>query len=394
MKCRDIREMFSPYLDDELSQEERARVEEHVRACDKCAEELRALGSVVDMVRGMPPAPVPQGFRSRVMRAVEKEARAPIRKVLRGYRGLAAIAAALLLVVGAYLTVAGLPFPAAQGIPESAHVGSGEVAVGDAGEAMYSKVAAPEEELAEPADMQMAGLGVEDVLDLYERKVIRNAFLRLEVEDFDESYRRIITIVKGVGGYVQQSTFRTDEPGPEGQGGYKSGRLVLRVPSEFFESAVEEIGSLGELRDREITGQDVTMEYYDLEARKRNAERQEQRLLEILAQAKTVNEILQVERELARVRGEIEVYEGRLRYLNNVTTLSTITVELSEAREEEEPASPGLWDRMTVAFRDSIRAMLDLAGRALVFLAAAAPVLLILAALWLAYRRFRGRAGA
>ncbi len=242
--------------------------------------------------------------------------------------------------------------------------------------------------------MQMAGLGVEDVLDLYERKVIRNAFLRLEVEDFDESYRRIITIVKGVGGYVQQSTFRTDEPGPEGQGGYKSGRLVLRVPSEFFESAVEEIGSLGELRDREITGQDVTMEYYDLEARKRNAERQEQRLLEILAQAKTVNEILQVERELARVRGEIEVYEGRLRYLNNVTTLSTITVELSEAREEEEPASPGLWDRMTVAFRDSIRAMLDLAGRALVFLAAAAPVLLILAALWLAYRRFRGRAGA
>lgn len=129
--------------------------------------------------------------------------------------------------------------------------------------------------------------------------------------------------------------------------------------------------------------QDVTLHYVDLEARIRNAERQEERLLEILGKAETVEDILRVEQELARVRGQLEAMTAEFRYLSDQVDFSTISVSLKETPT----ASPtitasglrGVWQRGVAGLVNSVNAMLTGLGSGLVFLFTALPYFLLLA---------------
>jgi hypothetical protein len=104
--------------------------------------------------------------------------------------------------------------------------------------------------------------------------------------------------------------------------------LTLRVPAAKLEEILSALEPLGQVEGKNISGQDVTEEYYDTTARKANLEKQEQRLLELYNKAGTVKDILEIENELTRVRGEIESLQARLNVLDNLISLATITVEL------------------------------------------------------------------
>ena len=103
-------------------------------------------------------------------------------------------------------------------------------------------------------------------------------------------------------------------------------QMRLRLPAPVLEAVVAAIGGLGKVVENSLTGRDVTEEYYDLEARLKNKKRQEERYVEILQVAKTVEEVLKVERELERIRGDIESMEGRFRYLQDQTELATLNL--------------------------------------------------------------------
>ena len=104
-------------------------------------------------------------------------------------------------------------------------------------------------------------------------------------------------------------------------------RIVVRVPKGRFQSSLSGVGKLGDELHREISANDVTEAYADLEVRLRNSEAMRQRLETLLAKANTVEDALAVERELERVAQNIEQLKGKLKLMNELIAFSTITVE-------------------------------------------------------------------
>jgi LysM repeat protein len=161
-----------------------------------------------------------------------------------------------------------------------------------------------------------------------ERKVIRNATLTLEVDNPSDVQARLTSVAESHGGFVVTSDFkRTDTANPAAPN--VTVTVVLRVPSSQFGAAVAEIHSFaGRVKEEKTTGQDVTEEYIDLEARLRTKKALEAQFLEIMKQAHKISDALEVQSQIAEVRTDIERIEGRRRFLDNQSSLSTITVTL------------------------------------------------------------------
>jgi hypothetical protein len=161
-----------------------------------------------------------------------------------------------------------------------------------------------------------------------ERKIIRNATLTLEVEQPGKAQQRIASLAESRGGYVVTSeSVRHD--GTKGTAAYEVVTVELRVPAAQFDAALADIRAAGgSVTAQKITGKDVTEEYIDLEARLRTQRALEAQLLEIMKRAQEVEDAVSVQRELTNVRTEIERVEGRRRFLENQSSLSTISVTL------------------------------------------------------------------
>ncbi|MGD2200856.1 MAG: DUF4349 domain-containing protein [Candidatus Bathyarchaeota archaeon] len=169
------------------------------------------------------------------------------------------------------------------------------------------------EDIVEPGDV------------FFERMVIFTADLELEVEDVDSTVEAISLYALEVGGFV--SRVSTSKGG--------GGIVSIRVPQDEFYDVIQEVERLGEVKGRQVKGEDVTEDYVDLESRLRNLQNQEERLLGILDMAINVEEVLNIESELERVRGQIERKTGEIKYIEGRVELATITVSLNKPPEEE-----------------------------------------------------------
>lgn len=207
-----------------------------------------------------------------------------------------------------------------------------------------------------------------------EKKIIKTARLNIEVHDFEAAAGDVERLAQASEGFVSNSnSYVTDT-------GHKRGTVTIRVPAEGFLNAVEEIKKLGKVKSTSSSGQDMTEEYVDLDARLRTLEKQEGRLLEILENASTVEDLLKVEVHLGRVRGEIERITGRLRYLDNMVDLSTITVDMFEP--EPITHSWGLRDSLS----SSVKGFIGTANFLIVFAGNVMPAVILLALLFGVYR--------
>jgi hypothetical protein len=180
------------------------------------------------------------------------------------------------------------------------------------------------------------------------RQIIRNAELSLEADDPARAGQEAIAIAERLRGFAL-----TSEALRVGQAPGRSElhvNLVLRVPTEAFGAALQELRALGRGAGREqVSGEDVSEEYVDLDARIRTERALEAQLLEILKSTKAVTEMMEVHGRLATVRGEIEKMEGRRRFLDSQTSLSTIRLQILAP---EAHAVPGLADTVRLAVGD------------------------------------------
>ncbi len=161
-----------------------------------------------------------------------------------------------------------------------------------------------------------------------ERKIIRNAALTLEADDPPKAVQRVASMAESRGGFVVTSESR-QQGGSRGSKGYEVFTVEIRVPAAQFDAALSEIrAAAGSVISQKITGKDVTEEYIDLEARLRTQRALEAQLMEIMKRAQEVDDAISVQRELTNVRTEIERVEGRRRFLENQSSLSTISVTL------------------------------------------------------------------
>lgn len=162
-----------------------------------------------------------------------------------------------------------------------------------------------------------------------ERKIIRDATLTLEVGEPVKAAERITAIAGSLGGFVVSSESRHVSSGGRKGDSYEVFTVQLRVPAAQFDAALKEIrATAGEVTAEKVSGKDVTEEYIDLEARLRTQRALEAQLLDIMKTAREVSDAISVQRELTNVRTEIERVEGRRRFLENQSSLSTISVTL------------------------------------------------------------------
>jgi hypothetical protein len=181
---------------------------------------------------------------------------------------------------------------------------------------------APSKSFESPLKDQSTGQ-TGNAVDIIDRKVISTASLTLEVKSVEKASDDIMKIVEASQGFISDSSTYDS-------GGSKNGQMVIKVPQKNFYSTIAQIEALGTEKSRQISGQDVTEEFIDVGARLDNLKKQETRFQEILKNASTVKDVLDVERELERVRGEIESLTGRMNYLNQSIEMSTITVNVME----------------------------------------------------------------
>jgi hypothetical protein len=161
-----------------------------------------------------------------------------------------------------------------------------------------------------------------------ERKIIRNAALTLEVEQPAKAMQRVASIAESRGGFVVTSD-SVKRTGANGATPYEVVTVELRVPAAQFDAALADIRAAGgSVTAQKITGKDVTEEFIDLEARLRTQRALEAQLMEIMKRANEVEDAIKVQDELAKVRTQIESVEGRRRFLENQSSLSTISVTL------------------------------------------------------------------
>lgn len=213
--------------------------------------------------------------------------------------------------------------------------------------------------------------------------IVQTASLALTVprDEFDATIQQARSIAAGFGGFVVSSTA---SQGDEQR--LVRGSLVVRVPEPVYARAMDQLSGLGTVQAREETGQDVSQELVDLEARIRHLEAVEARLLTFLDQAETVNAALSVQSELNRVQLELEQARGRLDYLDDQVAYATISLEVSErGPEAAEGGGGGPWG-IVDAWRAAGTGFVTVVGWIFVIFATIAPVFLLLALAFVAAR--------
>jgi hypothetical protein len=168
----------------------------------------------------------------------------------------------------------------------------------------------------------------------FERKILYSAEVTIKVEIADSTNHALRELVKKGDGYISE----------EG-----TTQSVIRVKSAFFDQALAEVESMGKVLHKNVTGSDVTDEYYDYEIRLENAEKSRDRYLELLAKAENVEAALKVEKELERLNETIDLLKGKLKALDHDVEYSTITVYLRERQK------PGVLGYVGIGLYESVK---------------------------------------
>ncbi len=217
-------------------------------------------------------------------------------------------------------------------------------------------------------------------------KVITNASIRLSVArgEFDDAIQEARMIAAGAGGFVVSSETSRPKPGKA-----LRGAIVVRVPEKAYATTLGSLESLGRVESRQESSESVTAEYIDLKARVRHLEAVERQLLELLGQAKSVQDALAVQGTLNDTQLQLEEARGRLRYLDDQTAYATISITLAERGAAATTVANG--GGIVDAWRDGAQAFLGVAAWTFVAVATIAPLALlaalVLGAVWFTRRR-------
>ena len=228
------------------------------------------------------------------------------------------------------------------------------------------------------------GIGPKAGFPFDQQKLVWTGHLSVEVKDAEQAIARLETAARELGGYLTGTQMERQASG------VRSGQVVMRIPAVHYTKAGQSVRGLGKVLSESSNVEDVTKAYADLEAHLKVKRETERRVRDLLAlRTGTIKDVLEAEKELARIRGEIDTMEGERRWYEHQVRFSNITVSL----QEPVPiglSRPSAWASLADAFRDSAGILADSLAflfRAVVYLLPWSLVVLLAALL---YRRFRG----
>ncbi|MEK3886416.1 DUF4349 domain-containing protein [Bacillus sp. FSL K6-3431] len=207
------------------------------------------------------------------------------------------------------------------------------------------------------------------------RMIIHQAQLRLNVKNLEKAQLTFEKKVNDYGGYIVESNvYRENED-------VMSGMITVRIPEKHFQQFLKDAeGEAAEVIERNVTGQDVTEQYVDLESRLKSKRVVEERLLDFMSKASKTEDLLKISNDLSTVQEEIEVIVGQLKFLENQTSYSTIDISMQENRV----IVPGIdsknlntWEKTKKQLATSMNFILTASSGLIVFSIGNLPVILI-----------------
>lgn len=208
--------------------------------------------------------------------------------------------------------------------------------------------------------------------DLSSRKLIKTVSLSMETKAFDQMKQKMEEAVTSYGGYIEYSSF--DDSQMEGM--YRFYSITVRIPSEKLETFVSEAGKLGVVTNKTENVEDVTLDYVDKTAYKEALQVEYDRVMELLEEAKDLEQILALESKLSQLRYEINSYESQLRTYDNLIDYSTVNIYISEV-EYEQQTENSIGSRISNGFRSSLYQVRDFFVNLFVWLVSNLPVLIL-----------------
>lgn len=397
MNCNEIKDMFSLYIDGELDENERKTVEEHVRFCESCRNELEQYKKIINMLQNLIEEEPPIGYCKRLHEKLLKAKQRKKVSTRSRWVKYGSIAAAFILVVSV--------------IYVSSNFRMGSSAKND----YYKSMEATESPAAPPENADMYGLTTNDskieeqesvsggnnilmraslsIEEDREIKIIKSGKIITQTEGYDLFVNNLISKVEGLGGYIEQNNTDVNNWYGDRDKKIKSGYLKLRIPDEYFEELVVYLEKESDVYQKNVTATDLTKEYYEKDNKVKNLELQETHLREMFANAKTVEETLLIENELRRIRTEIDALNISLSDIDDRASMSTISLEIREVLKANLSLADrdNVWERAKVGFINTVNRIVEFGENLIILLVSITPILIpiliILIILWIKIRK-------
>ena len=218
----------------------------------------------------------------------------------------------------------------------------------------------------------------------FQRQVVRTGTLTVKVANVEEAERQVTNKVRSWRGYVEN----TESSDLESE--HPTMTMVVRMPEDRFDDAMREFEKLGIRTSKTISGEDVTAQIVDMQARLKNLRAQEETYRQILRQTRRVGEVLQVQQEISRIRGEIESMDAEMQSLKKLAALSTITLTLEQrpagkpAEDHDSGWAADAWANATGALGTAFKAISTAAIWMFVYSPIWLPIVIVL---WLVTKR-------
>jgi hypothetical protein len=391
MNCEFDKTKINAYIDGELSAEEMGVVEDHIKSCPECKALYEELKNVREMLSGIQELELPDGYEEEMhqkLLGLRDANRAKSKSNSKGkknynWKRWTAVAAIFLVGFVSYnvWNPSGFNMKSAQydmdvtAAEEEAGIMEAPQMMDDASSSKQLNGTRSEATVSAEAG------NVGETVNIDGRKIIRNGYVNLEVDSFEQIYDEIISLAEASGGFIQESnTGKRFYGGPANETSLLRGSLNIRIPEKSFLTVYNKIKELGEVNDSSIGGSDITFQYNDISSQISNLEVQEARLRDIMEKAENVEELLQVERELNRVRTEIDRMTGTIKNWDNLVSYSTINVSLTEIAPnstEIEGFENDFWAKAKREFVKSVNQVIILSQNLFVWIISIIPFIFI-----------------
>lgn len=218
-----------------------------------------------------------------------------------------------------------------------------------------------------------------DSVALSEKKIIDKGSLTIETVEFDKAVDTLKTTLDQYKGYMESSNINHPGVGYNNYKSYRRAEFVVRIPKENFQNFLESAENLGVITNENTSNEDITKQYYDTETRLKVYQAQEARYLELLNEAKTMEDILTIEKQLTEVRYNIEYLIGYKNQMNDLVDYGTVNISLYEVEEPtkiiDNPKTLG--DKVVNAFTNSLKSLKYVGTSFLLILVALVPYAVI-----------------
>lgn len=214
------------------------------------------------------------------------------------------------------------------------------------------------------------------------RKWIITVDMSVETEDLDVLQKELDKKITALGGYVEDQSIYNGSSYSSRR--YRNANLTVRIPAEKVDQFTEDVSGIANVVSNNLRREDITLRYVSTESRVTALQTEEARLLELMEQAETMADLLEIEARLTDVRYELENHASQLRTYDNQINYATIYLNIEEVQKYTPVEEPTLWERITDGFSESLEGLGESLEDLLVFVIVAAPFLLVYGGIGLA----------